>query len=266
MELKTLNQIYYSPTGTSKKIISTIAHELAYNTNHEYDLTKHSLSSEIEIPKDCLTLMAMPVYAGRIPENVISNIQNFSSKGSPIVLIVVYGNRDFDDAMLELKEIVQDRGFKVIAAAAFIGEHSFATKEMPIAIGRPDINDIKKCASFAQLLTDKINTTKQLSHIEDIQVRGNYPYRVRKPHPIDIVPTTNLEQCNQCGFCVEVCPTNAITIQENIITNGELCTWCCACVKACPNEARIFDNSALNTIRETLYNNCSERKEPEIFI
>jgi ferredoxin len=266
MEIKTLNQIYYSPTGTSKKIINTIARELAYNTNHEYDLTKHTLSSEIEIPKDCLTLMAMPVYAGRIPENIISTIQKFSSKGSPIVLIVVYGNRDFDDAMLELKEIVQERGFKVIAAAAFIGEHSFATKEMPIAMERPDNQDLNKCVSFAQLLSEKINHTENLSQITDIKIRGNFPYRVRKPHPVAIVPTTNIDRCDQCGVCTKVCPTGAITIQENIITNGELCTWCCACVKACPNEARIFDNSTLNTIRETLYNNCSERKEPEFFL
>ena len=53
----------------------------------------------------------------------------------------LYGNRDFDDALLEAADLLGERGFDVVAAAgAFIGEHSLTAR---VGTGRPDDADVK---------------------------------------------------------------------------------------------------------------------------
>jgi NAD-dependent dihydropyrimidine dehydrogenase PreA subunit len=45
-------------------------------------------------------------------------------------------------------------------------------------------------------------------------------------------------KCNGCGYCVDVCPQQAITIHGDIATvNEELCAQCGACVEVCPTGA-----------------------------
>ena len=48
--------------------------------------------------------------------------------------------------------------------------------------------------------------------------------------------------CNLCGDCVDICPSDALTINEQLIHNGELCTYCESCMDVCPECAiRITD-------------------------
>jgi NAD-dependent dihydropyrimidine dehydrogenase PreA subunit len=50
--------------------------------------------------------------------------------------------------------------------------------------------------------------------------------------------TIELDRCDGCGNCVEVCPEGAIQIASGLAQiNSELCTECEACVQACPNGA-----------------------------
>ena len=45
------------------------------------------------------------------------------------------------------------------------------------------------------------------------------------------------ETCSACGACAEVCPADAITVEDNAKVDPELCTECGACVEECPLEA-----------------------------
>lgn len=38
--------------------------------------------------------------------------------GTPAIAVCVYGNRDYDDALIELKDAIEANGFKTVAAAA----------------------------------------------------------------------------------------------------------------------------------------------------
>lgn len=45
------------------------------------------------------------------------------------------------------------------------------------------------------------------------------------------------EKCTACGTCAEVCPVEAIKVNDVAVVNDEECLECGACVSECPTEA-----------------------------
>ncbi len=263
--MNALNLVYFSPTGTTKTVVKAIAKEIDSDSVHEFNLSPNrDCRSGCKIDKSSLTIIGVPVYAGRLPLPVIEKLEAFKADNAPVVLVVVYGNRAFDDALLELHDIAEKLGFKTIAAAAYIGEHSFSTDSKPIAQARPDAQDLLKCAEFGQEIGLKME--KFLTgDIEKPEIPGSYPYKVRSQRPA-LSPETDEDGCDKCGVCAEVCPTNAIAINGKVETDTKLCIWCCACVRHCPQNVRVFENPTINGIVKKLSEMCKDRKEPEFFL
>ena len=88
--------------------------------------------------------IAVPVYAGRVAPIALQRIRRLKGENAPVVLVAVYGNRDYEDALVELRDETTCLGFTPLAAGAFIGEHSYSRPGMPVAEGRPDANDLKR--------------------------------------------------------------------------------------------------------------------------
>ncbi len=259
---ETLRLIYYSPTGTTKKIVKEIGKGLNIHQIKEYNLTTAPPSFD----GDGLTIIGLPTYSGRLPANAVKSMQKLKVNHAPVVIVVVYGNRDFDDALLELKDLVENIGFTVIAAAVFVGEHSYSTPEKPVAQGRPDASDINRCHEFSQKIATRITAINKMEELSPLPVPGHFPYKAPSKPPLLLSPETNMDLCDMCGICADVCPTRAISLKNKPITDKALCTWCCACVKYCPHGARMFNNPTIDAIQKRLFANCSERKEPEFFV
>ena len=262
MELSKIKLVIYSPTGTGKKIGT----EISKGTGLEYDIIDLTLpdseSKNYSIPKDELAVIVIPVYGGLIAQVALDRIKKVKGDNAPSVLVAMYGNRHFDDALLELKDVTAELGFRAVAGSAFIGRHSFDTEDTPIASGRPDVEDIKKAQDFGAKVMEKI---REISEIPDLEVPGNYPYKVRgKGEPRS--PVTNPETCILCGACEQVCPVGCIEVTETVETDMTMCTACTACVQNCPTGARHWDHPGILNASKRLSNNCSERKEPKVFL
>jgi Fe-S-cluster-containing hydrogenase component 2 len=207
----------------------------------------------------------MPIYSGRLPSVAVERFKAIHGNRAKAVAIAIYGNAKLDDALLELTDRCTEQGFKVIAAATFIGEHSFSMKEFPIAVGRPDTDDLKKAEIFAKRIQQRLDSDEPLTRPT---VPGNHPYEKEAMNPPGVASTsTNKTNCVKCGLCETFCPTGAITMTEDgPQTDGSKCIWCSACVKVCTSHARDITLPKVTEIAERLHTHFKKRQEPQWFL
>ncbi len=264
MKINKVKMIYYSPTGTTKQMLGQIAEGLTTEAIEHIDLTAPNSGSH-EVSAD-LTLIGIPVYGGRVPPTAIERLKKVKGEDSLAVAVAVYGHRAYEDALIELKDLSVEIGFKPIAGGAFVVEHSWSNKDAPIGAGRPEESDIKIAKEFGRQIKEKVESLSSLNDVELIEVSGNRPYKEKygSASPVPVSPSTVEDICIKCGKCVEVCPVAAITLDTKVTTNAEACTKCHACIKYCPTGARVFPE--LDEPKQYMTKNYNERKEPETFL
>ena len=265
MNINTVKLVYFSPTGTTQKVLKSIAGGIACASVEHINLTLPDNAKQVmPLCSDDLVIFGAPVYGGRLPAEAINRFKQIRANSTPAVVVVVYGNREFEDSLLELKNLVIDLGFIPLAGGAFIGEHSFATAEAPIANGRPDGLDVQKAMLFGAGIKEKITSLPSLEKPTDLAIPGRFPYE-GGPRPMSVTPVTNEDTCTLCGTCATVCPTAAISVNGRVATEVGACIRCCACIKNCPTGARAWKDEKMQTITSWLKENCGARKEPQIF-
>lgn len=263
-------QIVFSPTGTTRTVLRSILKGLAPQSWSEVDLTRLPAVPNpalTEIDGEGLALIGVPVYAGRVPTLARDRMLGVEGMGRKAVLVVVYGNRAYDDALLELRDLARERGFMPVAAAAFVGEHSFSTKKYPIAQGRPDESDLDRAVTFGECVQKKLREMEGVAlDAASLQVPGNFPYR-EGVQAAPISPETDPEKCELCGACITACPTNAISLCDDTVeTNTALCLRCCACTRICPTGARAMLHERILELGRVLHEKHALRREPEFFL
>lgn len=256
----------FSPTGTTRRVLAAIAEGIGAKKTQWMDLTRPEGGGggSMELSNGAL-LIGAPVYGGRVPSAAVERFKRLRGNGVPAVIVAVYGNRAYDDALLELKDLAAGAGFVPLAAAAFIGEHSFAGENAPIAMGRPDDKDLVVAREFGERAGGRLLEFAESGKALSLEVPGGTPYKEQKPQA-DFSPVTREDLCTLCGTCAELCPTGAIVVDGRVITDAPACIHCHACVKGCPEGARVMEAEPIKLITAWLLANCMDRREPEIFI
>lgn len=272
MEVKRLFAAYFSATGTTRNVVRTVGQTLGELLNlplKEIDFTLPAAREETHrfLPTD-FVLFASPVYAGRIP-NVLRPFvqQRFQGENTPCAAIVLYGNRNYDDALLEWKQELTSNGFCLIGGGAFVGEHSFSTV---LGGGRPDTSDLQQADKFAHLLAEKIGDCGSGNCIRfpgEHEVGPYYTPRDRNGTAIDIrkVKPKVSAACTNCGKCVACCPMGSID-ERDVSRYLGICIKCGACIKGCPVQARYYDDPGYLYHKSELEDVYQERKEPEFWL
>ena len=266
MNVNSAKLIYFSPTQTTRKVIEGISQGLQVVNVEHLDLTPPD--AEIQKPQgwhDDLAVIGAPVYSGRLPAVAVSRFRKLEGNGAPAVIVVVYGNRAYEDALLELRDVALEAGFKPIAAGAFVGEHSYSTNYTPIAVGRPDVEDLGKATAFGKMIREKMQYIPTLDQPGTLYLPGNLPYKELRMLS-DISPATQEKLCTRCRMCPLVCPTAAINVEDPSLMDKSLCIRCCACVKSCPAGVKTMDDPRIKQAAEQLSVNCNHRKEPETYL
>ncbi len=249
-------EIYFSPTGTSRRTARAIATGLAeadHASIETIDATRVPVAGAKQ-PADSIAIVAVPVYGGHVAPLALQRLEALSGTGTPVVATVVYGGRDYGRAAVELAGFLTAHKCRTVAVAAFVGEHSYSTAATPIAPGRPDAADLDAATSLGRQVRRKLAApgwteadARRLRRPRSgwLNVLRFVLFVVRyRRHPGRFVsmrtPQTDPDRCNHCGRCVKLCPNAAIVKGNETQTDPQRCIRCCACVKGCPAEARTF--------------------------
>ena len=266
MQIRKAQLIYFSPTGTTQKVVHAIAQGFNPEAVSHLDLTPPEAVRLENRPRPYdLVILGVPVYAGRVPPDAKRRLAPINGNGAAAVLVVTYGNREYEDALLELRDIAIKSGFRPVAGGAFIGEHSYHSAEMPIAGGRPDVKDLEMALQFGRAIRQKISNLTKLDELPVLEVPGQFPYKEWGPSRL-AAPVTDETVCTKCEQCAGVCPKAVITIGDTVMTRADDCIHCSACVKICPTGARRWEDSWIKDIAEWLSTNYYKRKEPETYL
>jgi ferredoxin len=266
MEIDITNLIYFSPTGTTRRVINGILAGLLPTKTVDIDLTAPQRRQALPITlRPGPAIIGVPVYSGRVAPPAAAAIHSLQGGGQPAVLVVVYGNRKYEDALLELQDLTRDAGFVPVAGGAFIGEHSYANGTFPIAWGRPDDQDLAQARRFGTQVRVKLEGLQDPAQTPLLALPGNVPYRQPKII-MGIAPISREAHCTLCGTCAEVCPTAAIAVGNRVETDIEACILCCACVKNCPSDARVMAHPEVLRVAGWLSENFPQRQEPEWYL
>lgn len=242
---------YFSPTGGTKKVSRIFAAAM------EKDVIWHDLGSKEAIakkPESEMVVVAAPVFGGRIPSVVREKIETLSGAGKKAATIVVYGNRAYDDALLEVNDLLIKCGFTVIASGAFVAQHSMAPE---VGAGRPDEEDMNDIHKFAEAVKNSTST-------ENVHVPGNRPYKPEMNMPVTPI---SLPSCTMCGTCAAVCPTDAISVANGaVITDAKKCILCMACTHICAKHARILPPPLQQQLDQKLGALKNVRNKNEMFL
>lgn len=257
--MKNVDVVYFSPTGNTRKTILAIAAGTKATIVEHNRTFPSGRKKNVSFSKDNFVILGCPVYAGRVPSKPESIFEGVQGDDTPAVLVVTYGNREYDDALIELKNLAIEKGFIPIAAAAFLGVHSYSDM---LAFGRPDEKDLDLMENFGRNLRD--HYLRKDSYKGTLIVKGDSPYREGLAYT-PLAPEVS-EDCIKCGSCVAVCPMDAISAENPTQTNPNDCIRCCACVRICPKKARQFTAQPFIEAVQFLESNFSKiYKTPEIF-
>ena len=108
MEISKVHAVFFSPTGNAKKVICTVADAVgtALGVPVAYDdftLPQARQETRSYGPGD-LVIFGTPTYAGRIPNKLLPFVQSgFQGNGALAVPVAVFGNRSYDNALMELR-------------------------------------------------------------------------------------------------------------------------------------------------------------------
>lgn len=268
MPVRSAALVYFSPTGATRKIVKEIAKGLGAERLRELDITKPEARKELDGVSEDIAVIGAPVHYETVPELAEKALRKMKGAGKPAVLVAVYGNIGCGVALPCLRDIAEAAGFRPVAAAAFVGEHSFSTAEVPVAQGRPDSSDLVEAFAFGAAAAKRVG--EGIPAGAKLEVSGKLKLTARllpkgSAKRLSRAPSLDGLICKLCGACARACPAGAIK-SGSLSIDPKLCLRCFACVRRCPKNARKIVYKYKFLVKTVLKMMGGRRKEPKVFL
>ena len=304
--LNTITFLYFSPCGHTKLLVRHLAEQLARSLElplKEIDFTQPAARAQNYVfAEDELLVIGFPTYAGKLPNKIMPDLKaRLNGKVTPLISLVTFGNRNFDNSLAELCALLEQADFSPLAAAAMVSQHVFSDK---LARQRPNANDLSELDRFAEKVIEHISNgcnenptsdkySDRYEHSDSCEYSGSqkqsnsYEYSggykalqvSGDPHapyyqpcgedgnPVNFLkakPKTDPKLCTRCGICAQVCSMGSIDQADTDLVPG-ICIKCQACVQRCPVGAKYFDDEAFLSHVRMLEANFTEPKSNAFF-
>ena len=242
--------ITFSPTGGTNRVADILCGAL-HPRWIQVDLMDERI---LETKETDVCLVAVPSFGGRVPDLAVQRLRNITGKAKAI-LVCVYGNRAYEDTLVELQDILTEQGLRPVAAVAAIANHSIMRQ---FAANRPDYHDARRLADIAGFIAAKLRKKST-----ELTVPGNRPYKDYKVAPM--IPQTGAD-CIGCGVCAQRCPMEAINMVDLTATDTAKCISCMACTKVCPTGARAVPAGLVEFLVQRIGHALEDPKDIEYFV
>lgn len=281
MKIDSARLIFFSPTGSTEKIVNSVTKGLNVNeikitnltmpqirknfcNNHyianKMDLSKESRKESNEVSDEVIgeksriiveediAIIGVPVYGQKIPYFLNGCLQNIDGNGKPVILVCVYGNINSGITLKQLYTLAQKCHFTVAGAAEFISRHSFCNEQIHVAENRPDAKDLIIAENFGKAIKRKLLKINAFNKTETV------PTILEKIKSKKVSSLLKKKLSILAFIITNFLPKNS----ERIVTKQPAadvssCMKCGVCVQNCPMGAINAHNL---TIRESLCIRC----------
>lgn len=246
--------VTFSPTGGTLKCTTEIAASMG-EIIQRIDLTDSNLCEMTVSNEADVVIIAVPSYGGRVPGLAAERLTKINGNNKSAVLLTVFGNRAFEDALVELQDIACRQRLSPIAAVSAIAQHCMDPK---IATNRPDEADLAKLREFGGAVAAKVSEGVK----NELYIPGNRPY---KKTGVGMTPVTD-KSCSACGVCAGRCPAQAISHIDPAKIDVMKCIGCMRCVAICPQKAKRLPSAKRLLVHTFLSATASKRKAVQLYI
>ncbi|MFA6680646.1 MAG: hypothetical protein WCS35_01320 [Sphaerochaeta sp.] len=239
----------FSPTGQSKACALAVA-KATKQDFLELDVTHFSQRRKPLALADTTLIISYPVYGGRVPTLFAEFLkEQVTCTNCKALAIASFGNRAFEDALVEMEDILLEKNVTLIGAASIGCQHSYTEK---VGSKRPDIEDFQILDRLAVYLNGKTSR---------VSPPGNRPYKQAMPlADPPYMPVLRDKKGKINAQCYAVCPTGSLAKGD-----PSICIHCCACIKD-SNNTLYMEDPWFENFTKQLEANCQERVASELYL
>ena len=236
-EIKNVRIVYYSGTGTTRKVAECFHDCLLKNgiSVHTYPAKAH------DIPRDetCLLILLFPVHAFNAPETVYDWLNGLPvATGSKAAVFSVSGGGEIcpntASRASSIKKLEQ-KGYTVIYEDMLVMPNNVLVAfQDDLAVKTLEVLPYKVEQIITDLLSSITRRTKPrkvdylFSRFGELEKSGANQYGLK-------IKCGDL--CTGCGWCEENCPSGNIEIIDGKPVFGTHCNMCLGCLYGCPQKA-----------------------------
>ena len=244
-------EVVFSPTGGTRKVADAVMDGVSKDRIY-IDLSEPGFKgTDVQIGDGDIVVIAVPSFGGRAAPLAMQRLKLLKGNGARCVLVCAYGNRAYEDSMVEMQDVATSIGLKVISTIAAVTSNSIVPE---YGAGRPSKKDLEELTRFGTEVASKDTPVSS--------VPGNRLYKKELGTKLAPQPTS---ACNKCGKCAASCPTNAIDT-VTFKANKSACVSCMRCIRDCDQDARKLNGVIVSLLKMMIGKQCTSPKENELHL